>query len=116
MLYDGFEDSGTTSVVPNPQTAERGQLVELRSISHWLDEADISCIDVLKVDTEGCELSILLGLGEWLADIPVVYLEYHSESDRRQIDGLLAPSHVLAGGRALRPHLGELAYVAREVL
>ena len=88
-LHDGSLDSGMASIAPNPLTLEQGQQVELRSIADWLDETRPPSVDVLKVDTEGCEVPILRGLGERLASIAVVYVEYHSESDRREIDQLL---------------------------
>jgi FkbM family methyltransferase len=114
-LHDGSMDSGMASIAPNPLTLKQGQPVELRSIAGWLDDTGTTRVDVIKIDTEGCELPILRGLRGRLASIALVYVEYHSESDRHGIDELLAPSHLLARGRALRPHLGELAYVAREV-
>ncbi len=46
----------------------------------------------------------------------MIYLEYHSETDRRRIDALLEPTHLLQGGVAHHPHRGEFCYVARSVL
>ena len=55
---------------------------------------------------------ILVSLGERARRARLVYLEYHSEADRRLIDQLLAPSHILAGGAVRHAHRGDLCYVA----
>ena len=70
-------------------------------------------IDVLKVDTEGCELPILRSIAELLPSIPVIYVEYHSEDDRREIDRMLGDTHVVVAGHVFQIHRGELTYVAR---
>ncbi|MBF0452578.1 MAG: FkbM family methyltransferase [Candidatus Magnetomorum sp.] len=46
-------------------------------------------IDILKIDTEGCEVQILESLRKRLSDIDYIVLEYHSEDDRRRIDAIL---------------------------
>ena len=48
---------------------------------------DLPDCQILKIDTEGCELDILL---HYPHRPLVVMLEYHSDSDRRAIDGLMA--------------------------
>jgi hypothetical protein len=40
-----------------------------------------------------------------------VYLEYHDEADRREIDRLLEPTHILFRGLIHTAHRGELCYV-----
>lgn len=45
--------------------------------------------DIIKIDTEGCELEILRPLIEDGRTFSAILLEYHSESDRREIDSLL---------------------------
>jgi FkbM family methyltransferase len=66
--------------------------------------------DLIKVDAEGSEVEILAGLGAIDAD--VVVLEYHSESNRRRVDALLA-DYVLVGGQVRCPHRGVMKYVHR---
>ena len=63
--------------------------VEVRKASEALREKGIKGIDVLKIDTEGAEVSILKGMEELLTDTKIIMLEYHSEEDRRAIDDLL---------------------------
>ena len=103
---------GTTARIQHDD-ASQGELVRLRSIAGWLAEENVSSVDVLKVDTEGCEVPILASIADRLGDIPLVHVEYHSESDRREIDRLLEGTHAVADGRVFHLHRGELTYVAR---
>ena len=41
--------------------------------------------------------------------------EFHSESDRLEIDRLLTPLHVLCCGKIHEPHRGILTYVAKRL-
>jgi hypothetical protein len=79
-----------------------------------MDANDVRTIDVLKVDTEGCELAILRSIAALLPSIPVIYLEYHSDDDRREIDRMLGDTHVVVAGHVFQIHRGELTYVARD--
>jgi FkbM family methyltransferase len=111
-LYAGADDSVQATIGKSAQAGAPDEMVRLRSIAAWLDEVGIDVIDVLKVDTEGCELPILRGIKDRLPAIRLIHVEYHSESDRREIDRLLEPTHALADGRVLHLHRGELTYVA----
>lgn len=68
-------------------------------------------IDILKLDTEGCELQILSDIEAWLKDIRVIYVEYHSEDARHRIDRVLKATHTLWSSSAVRPHRGQLCYL-----
>jgi FkbM family methyltransferase len=72
-------------------------------------------IDIVKIDTEGCERPILESLQEFLPRIKVIFVEYHSEDDRRWIDAKLAASHHLFGGKAIGPHRGEFCFLRRDL-
>ncbi|WP_194460280.1 FkbM family methyltransferase [Bradyrhizobium sp. CCBAU 53421] len=63
---------------------------------------------ILKIDTEGCEIEILSGLRS--IDYDVVLLEYHSERNRREAD-LLLRDYALVGGYARNFHRGILKYM-----
>lgn len=63
---------------------------------------------ILKIDTEGCEIEILSGLSS--IDYDVVLLEYHSEQNRREAD-LLLRDYALVGGYARCAHRGILKYM-----
>ena len=79
----------------------------------WLEENSISTIDILKIDTEGCEVPILEALSDLLPSVKVIYLEYHSDDDRKAFDRLLGDTHLLLHGHMM-VHLGEVTYVARD--
>jgi FkbM family methyltransferase len=69
--------------------------------------------DLLKIDTEGSEISILLSLRQRLPSINVILLEFHSHTDRRLMDELLSESHYLWHANVISPHRGTLCYVKR---
>jgi len=46
----------------------------------------------------------------------LIYLEYHSDRDRRLIDALLADTHVLWRGHCGLVHRGEFCYLRRDLL
>ena len=73
----------------------------------------VESVDILKVDTEGCEMPILRSLAGLLPRVGVVYVEYHDDDARLDIDRLLGATHLLCQGRVLAPHRGEFCYVAR---
>lgn len=68
-------------------------------------------IDVLKIDTEGCEVEILKGLEDRFGEIGLIYLEFHSDSDREEIHDILSETHSLCRGNISDLHRGELTYI-----
>jgi FkbM family methyltransferase len=68
---------------------------------------------ILKMDTEGCEIEILSGLKT--IDFDVILLEYHSDKNRRMADELL-PDYVLVGGEARTAHRGVLKYMHQRLV
>ncbi len=71
---------------------------------------------ILKVDCEGCEVSVLRDLRPVLDSIDVVYIEYHSERDRLRFDDMLASRFKLWNSTAKVVHRGNLAYISRALL
>jgi FkbM family methyltransferase len=112
-LYRGTYDSVMSSVAKSEGTREESELITLRSVREWLDESSIAKIDILKIDTEGCEVPILEALSDLLPRVKVIYLEYHSDDDRKAFDQLLGETHLLMFGQML-VHLGEVTYVAKD--
>lgn len=115
-LFAGRHSSMQASLVPSEENAADGVRIQVRAISRLLAELGVQRISVLKVDTEGMELPILRALGAALTDVDVVYLEYHSEADRRAIDELLGEHHLLFASRASEPDRGTVTYARRESL
>jgi FkbM family methyltransferase len=112
-LHLGTKTPGSSSIGISHLNGNAVSEIRLRDAAAALDELDIAAIDILKIDTEGCELPILRRLGPRLSGAKIVYLEYHDDDDRRAIDRLLQETHVLCGGRVVHAHRGEFVYVAR---
>jgi FkbM family methyltransferase len=112
-LYRSGTDSVTGSVGRSSWNTDDSELVQVRRADRWVSEQGLERIDVLKLDTEGCEVAILESLAAWLPETRIVYVEYHSEEDRMRIDALLSPTHILVAGHVIHAHRGEFCYVAR---
>jgi hypothetical protein len=62
------------------------------------------------------EVPILRALDDRLATVEVIYLEYHSERDRRELDALLSNRFSLFASHADFPDRGSTCCVAVESL
>lgn len=114
-LYLGYESSVMNSVVAGRETVNATETINLRCAGNALKELGVMAPDIIKVDSEGCEVQVLESLAKMLQQVQVVYLEYHSEHDRRRIDNLLV-DFALFKASAVMPHRGELCYVRRDIL
>lgn len=112
-LFRSRWDPMSASVLPSTENIEQFDDVALRRVSTNLDASGIGNPDIIKIDTEGCEVAILRDLGDRMRAAQVLYLEYHSEEDRLEIDSLVRTSHVLAHAIVRHPHRGDLCYVNR---
>ncbi|MCM8535397.1 MAG: FkbM family methyltransferase [Lentisphaeraceae bacterium] len=88
------------------------KLVEASKVVEKYDE-----VDIMKIDTEGCEFEILSNLKEnkLLSKVKFIMLEYHSEKDRRQIDQLL-DDYTIFGYHTDTINLGLMKFVRTELL
>lgn len=84
----------------------------------FVSARDLPVCDVLKVDTEGCEVEILRAyIAECGRSPGVVLLEFHFARDRREIDMMLAHcNYTLVRARIDHPNRGILAYAHERVL
>ena len=77
-------------------------------------------LNVLCVGTANRASANIRGVGSQeivgLCDVDQIYLEYHSEQDRREIDTLLVETHVLAGASAKAVHRGTNHYLNKALL
>jgi hypothetical protein len=89
--------------------------IELREAYETLKDKIIPG-SMLKVDTEGSEVEILKNLSPFFEHLSLIYLEYHSEKDRREIDTLMAPTHSLLFSNALQLHRGNVTYIANHAI
>lgn len=113
-LFRSRWDSMSASIAASAENTEEYDEISLRSAQAVANECALDVIDVLKIDTEGCELPILQAWRDRLAAVRILYLEYHSDDDRRAIDDLPGPTHVLAHAEIRHPHRGDVTYVARD--
>jgi FkbM family methyltransferase len=84
--------------------------IQVMDAGRQFDALGLSHLDILKIDTEGCEVEIIESMGERLDMVDYVLAEYHTEKDRRTIDELLKPFH-LFGAHAVMPDFGTVKYV-----
>ena len=114
-LFEGIHHSAQNSLFRTPMTIDEATPVRVRDAATVLGELGVQRVDIMKIDTEGCEVPILesiLASGRlWPAQIA---LEYHSEEDRLQIDRLLTPRYFLATSRSLKVHRGQNRLRAQE--
>lgn len=93
----------------------KGEILEDIDIIRARDAlAPHSHIDLLKIDTEGCEFQILDDLvGK---SISLIMLEFHSEADRIAIDSLLSTeqNYHLIYCKMNNPHRGVCYYLSHE--
>jgi len=115
-LFQGRNDSVESSLCSSTRTTGESEQIRLACAAEFLMGQGIEKIDVLKIDTEGCEVPILQSLYRYLPEVKVLYVEYHSERDRRMIDEMLAETHVLWRGHISFAFRGEFCYLKRELL
>lgn len=116
-LYLGVQDPVTNSIALGAEVAQDAFVtVTLREAKAVLAEHGIERIDILKLDTEGSELPILRSISSLMAKVSVLYIEFHHEADRLEIDQMLKRTHMLVMGKITTPHRGELCYVLRELI
>jgi len=103
-------NSGENSIKIEGPLYQSSAAVELKDAGSVFDHLSLDYIDVLKIDTEGCETEILESLGERLKMVDYILVEYHSEKDRRQIDFLLQDFSVFTA-RADGIDVGTVSYI-----
>lgn len=114
-LYLGASQCLQNSIHPSIEVREDFETIRLRKASAALSGV-LQGRCILKIDTEGCETQILHDLGALLGAVDLLYLEYHSERDRRSIDRLLSPQFKLWHSHSEMVHRGNLAYVSERLL
>ncbi len=108
-------NTGQNSIKFESKGGGTTETVELHDAGREFDRLGLGHFDVLKIDTEGCEIEILRSLGARLDSVDYILVEYHSEADRRKIDGLLE-NYTLFGASAPQVGLGTLKYIRNSML
>ena len=81
------------SIKSNWNKSQTVEKINLISLKKFLVDNKIQIVDILKIDTEGCEVPILFSVKEYLKEIKILYIEYHSSNDRDEIRRLLENTH-----------------------
>lgn len=109
FLHFGRNNLGEASV------HKRGEQRSDGAVCSFGSAADLPPCDILKLDTEGCEVEILRGYTETFGPsvLPrAILLEFHSSNDRVIIDRKLGVlGYVLVRARIDHPDRGVLAFV-----
>jgi FkbM family methyltransferase len=111
-LYHGASQPMQHSLVRSIETGQDSEAARLRRASVAFAELKIERISLLKLDTEGSEVPILRDIAPMFPRVDMFYVEYHSESDRRDIDGLMSAGYVLIHATARHAHRGVNLYMA----
>jgi FkbM family methyltransferase len=82
------EGAGTNSLCGDRTQAKAIETVRLNTIDHYCTEHDLKCIDLIKIDAEGHDMSVLRGASSMLEKqaIGLVQFEYNQRwIDSRQL-------------------------------
>ncbi len=82
----------------------------------FLASLRVEQIDVLTLDNRGCEVAALYALAAYLPKTKSILVRYYRDTDRRLIDAMLTPTHLLYWGRSSQPNIGQFLYVRRTLL
>ncbi|MFZ1987129.1 MAG: FkbM family methyltransferase [Desulfatitalea sp.] len=109
------ENTGENSIKRMP--THPSQCVDVRVVDAMeaFTAIGLDYIDIMKIDTEGCEVEILRGLQSRLKYFGVILLEYHSDQDRRAVDLLLTGFKVF-GAKAATTDIGTIKYINQALL
>ncbi len=115
-FFVGKTSTVHSSIHSHKYSSATNYSIDLKDAGSVLQNSKIGAIDIIKIDTEGCEIAILRSIGKAIDGIKVIYLEFHSENDRRELDDLLCPTHQLYEGSIMQAHRGQMTYVRRDLL
>jgi len=115
-LYIGKECLSGSSLYLNGKTSSRSEKVKVRRASDVFRELNLTGCDILKIDTEGSELPIIRDLGSLLSGPDALYVEYHSENDRIEIDRLVQPYFALWCSTIYAVNCGVNVYLSHKLL
>jgi len=110
-LRIGRSGSHTSSLHDSPMATRGTANVVVQDALQAIDALALDKIGILKLDTEGSEVPILRSLSSRLNKVGIIYVEYHSESDRREVDHIISATHTLYWAQIQQPHLGVCAYM-----
>ena len=92
-IYIDKSSPGRNSILKHWTSTEEFERIKLINLRNFLEKNEIHSIDILKIDTEGCEVPILRSIVNYISSIKLIYLEYHSKEDKNVIKNLLSETH-----------------------
>ena len=114
FFINGY-NTGENSIRQSTKHFAHSVKVNLKNAASEFERLGIGEIDVLKIDTEGCEVEIIESLSQRLTKASYIILEYHSEKDRKEIDRLLTDFHLMASS-SVRIGGGLVKYMNSDLL
>jgi FkbM family methyltransferase len=117
-MYLDKDNTGENSIKINSSQPSQGKkpvIIYLKEANTELDRLNISSVDILKIDTEGCEVEVLENISMLLDTIDYILLEYHSEKDRRIIDNIMKGFHIVTA-KATSFDLGQVKYINSQLI
>ena len=116
-LYQGRSQSAQNSVMKSNETvAEKYDVITLVKTAKEIANRNLKQISILKIDTEGCEVPILEEIFSIVDTLEMIYFEYHSEEDRREIDRMVAENFVLYKAKTDAIHRGSGVYLSKALV
>jgi FkbM family methyltransferase len=117
-LNSGKNDGVANSIFAGKMVSESSSSVASKATSEFLSNVkqQHKRIDVLKMDTEGGEWFLLDAPAQLLAEIGVIYMEYHSANFLPRLIEKLNATHVVYEAKIRFPHRGEIAWVRRDLV
>ena len=101
-IYLDSEVGGRNSIFKHWSNSDKYEVIDLLNFGKYLKSKELTgTIDILKIDTEGCEIDILRSIEYDLQNIGVIYLEYHGKEDEEVVMEILSKSHVLVQKKAV---------------
>jgi FkbM family methyltransferase len=103
--------SSGNSIHLRPEATYEKVPVELKKASDVIKSYNLHNANILKIDTEGCEVEILQSILETDISFDVIYVEYHCDEDRFEIEKLMYPKYNLVFAKINCKNIGELTYI-----
>lgn len=105
-MYLGVQDGGSSFYEVPQSTTEEYEIVET------IEAKDLPECDILKVDTEGCEIEIIQNYLIHHTSPSIIMFEYHRDKDRKILDTILGHyEYNLSGGHVFGYGLGVFRYI-----
>lgn len=112
-LYQNPINTGACSTSQSYNGATKVE-IEIRDTLEVFRELNIKQIDVLKIDTEGAEVSILKSLKTMLDRVRVIMIEYHSIKDRNEILETLNDFRIYSSERQISSEVGTIKFIHKK--